>query len=372
MRSPTSSSLVACAVTHQKSTTIAKHTLGLKKNCAACCLCCDTLSQARNERASFQPPETVGPYQILREIGRGGMGVVFEATNTNTQKRVALKVLLPENNQLTEHTAIARFGREAVAVSRIEHPHVVPLLEVGHHNDLHFIAMQLVEGSSLDRMVRLLACANRSNPDDWFGPVMRHVADGNDSFQIRNYFAWVMDVGVRIAEALHHAHQVNILHRDVKPSNVLVDRNGQAWLTDFGSAKTEDARLTQTGQIIGTLRYLAPERLHGHCDELADVYGLGLVLYELLTLGEAFPEQDRLELIKAIEQSNPTVPHKIVPNVPRDLENVIMRSIAKHRNDRPQSADEFARALRKCDASPKLTKSTSPWSALYRWTRKSP
>ncbi|MCG8648985.1 MAG: serine/threonine protein kinase, partial [Pirellulales bacterium] len=220
------------------------------------------LESNKDQRDSFQTPEIIGSYRILREIGRGGMGFVYEARHDLTDAKVALKILAPADN-LDGSSAISRFEREAQAVSKIDHPHVVRLIEFGEQDGLRFIAMQLIDGSSLDRVIRLLACAHRSNSGGWFESVMRHLTDGQSSFATSDYFAWVTDVGLRTARALHYAHQSGILHRDVKPSNLLVDRTGKTWLTDFGLAKTGDTKLTRTGQVIGTLRYLAPERLHG-------------------------------------------------------------------------------------------------------------
>lgn len=327
------------------------------------------LESNKDRLKSFQVPEVVGSYRIQREIGRGGMGVVFEAHHEETRQRVALKVLSPDNDG-SGGLAISRFEREAQAVSRIDHPHVVRLFEVGQQDQLRFLAVQLIDGSSLDRIIRLLACSSRSNPERWFESVMRHVTEGQCSFAASDYFAWVADLGLRIARALHYAHQAGVLHRDVKPANLLVDRAGHTWLTDFGLAKTGDAKLTRTGQIVGTLRYLAPERLRGSCDCRADVYGLGLTLYELLTFRAAFAEKDRLELIAAIEKSAPIPPHKIVSTVPRDLEKVVMRAIARHPKSRYKSAEEMAQALESCDTAP-ASKSGGPLTAIRDSLRRS-
>ena len=308
------------------------------------------LESNKDQRGSFVAPDVIGPYQIITEIGRGGMGIVYEAQRDGTGERVALKVLRPENDQI-DSSMVSRFEREAEAVSKIDHPNVVRLIECGEVDGFRFIAMQLIAGSSLDRIIRLFSSAYRSNADRWFESVMHHVTDKQSSFAVSDYFAWVIRVGVHTAQALHHAHESGVLHRDVKPSNLLVDRSGNVWLTDFGLAKTGEAKLTRTGQIIGTLRYLAPERLRGACDLRSDIYGLGLTLYELLTFRSAFDEDDRLSLVANIEHLAPTPPRKIMPSVPRELERIVMRALAKQAKRRYSSAAKMAQALQSCDLS---------------------
>ncbi|MEM6777466.1 MAG: serine/threonine-protein kinase [Planctomycetota bacterium] len=292
-------------------------------------------------------PEIVGPYRVVREIGRGGMGFVFEAVHESSQEVVALKLLAREGG-LDEDSAIQRFRREAKAVSAMQHDHVVPIHDVGQHANLRYLAMTLIDGSSLDRIIRLLASAHRTKRDGWFESVMQHITGEKDQFADLDFYPWVAGLGRSIAEALHAGHQIGILHRDVKPSNLLIDRTGKAWLADFGLAKMDDAKLTRTGQIIGTLRYLAPERLQGHCDFRADLYSLGLTLYELLALRPAHVEDDRFELIAAIERSDPDNPMDLQPRTPRTLAQIVMRAISKDPAQRFQSANDMAASLEQC------------------------
>ncbi|MEM1070552.1 MAG: serine/threonine-protein kinase [Planctomycetota bacterium] len=326
------------------------------------------LESNKDLRQSFSPPDTIGRFRIVREIGRGGMAVVYEAFDERDGSRVALKFLLPDRDP-GDAASIARFEREAKAVAKIEGPGVVRLIEFGNQDGLAYLAMQLIDGTSLDRVVRLLASANRSNPGQWMEPVMRHLNQRQTSFLRADYYAWVAHVGKRMANALDHAHASDVLHRDVKPSNVLIDGEGEAWLTDFGLAKMGDAKLTRTGQIIGTLRYLAPERLHGECDARADIYGLGLVLYELLAFRAAFVEVDRLKLIAAVEASTPISPRQFVREVPPALERIVMRAIARLPSARYQSAKEMAEALDACNVNGLSFGDRPRLASLRRWFR---
>ena len=195
---------------------------------------------------------------------------------------------------------------------------------------------------------------------------MQHVTNEPELFTKANYFRWVTRIAEQMANALHYAHETGLLHRDIKPSNVLIDRRGEAWLTDFGLAKTGDTKLTRTGQIIGTLRYMSPERLRGECDRRSDVYGLGLTLYELLTFRPAFAESDRLRLFAAIDDSNPTPPRKLFGQVPPELERIVMKAISKQPEDRFRSAEAMAADLREC----KLDTITSRRVPSFPWSKR--
>lgn len=306
------------------------------------------LESNKDQRRSFSVPDQVGSYKIERELGRGGMAIVFQGAHIESGAKAAVKILLPDR-ETADDSLISRFEREAEAVRRIDHPYVVPLTEYGNTGELRYLVMRLIDGLSMDRILRLLASAYRSNPQEWSGSVMQHVSSAAREFTTADYYHWVIRVGRRVAEALNHAHELGILHRDMKPSNLLVDRSSEPWLADFGLAKTDDARLTRTGQIIGTLRYLAPERLRGQCDRRSDIYGLGITLYELLALRPAFEDHDRLKLIANVEQSSPPSPRKFIPEVPADLEKVVLQAMAKDPEQRFRSADKLAQALAACE-----------------------
>ncbi|MEM6471433.1 MAG: serine/threonine-protein kinase [Planctomycetota bacterium] len=305
------------------------------------------LKSNQQQWGTFRPPATMGSYRIIREIGRGGMGFVYLARNSETNANVALKVLVPDS-QVAKDAATARFDREAMAASSIEHENVVQMIDCGKHEKLRFIVMQLIDGLSLDRLIRLLMCAHRSHPDAWFPAVVHHVAGEPNAFSTLDYFQWVAHVGQQAADALHYAHELGMLHRDIKPSNLLIDRSGKAWLSDFGLVKTDDTKLTRTGQIIGTLRYLAPERLRGECDCRSDVYSLGLTLYELLAFRPAYNEADRLRLFASIEEADAIPPHNFIEGVPAEIENIVMKAIAKKPDMRFRNAQDMAKALQAC------------------------
>jgi hypothetical protein len=188
------------------------------------------------------------------------------------------------------------------------------------------------------------------------------------------YWHSVAQIGVQVAEALAYAHQQGVLHRDIKPSNLLLDLQGTIWITDFGLAKAAaEADLTRTGDIIGTLRYMAPERFRGTSDPRSDVYGLGMTLYELLTLGPAFVGIDRERLIHQITQSEPPRPSQLNPEVPRDLETIVLKAIDREPSHRSQTADELAEDLQRfLDDRPIRARRASLGERAWRWCRRNP
>ncbi|MDB5348822.1 MAG: serine/threonine protein kinase [Planctomycetota bacterium] len=274
-------------------------------------------------------PDRLGENRIVGELGRGGMGIVYEAVQEPLGRRVAVKIL--HRHALMDPKGRQRFLREARAVARMQHPNIVPIFGVGEHEEIPYYVMGLVEGTGLDRVLAAegVGIAERS------------------SFEIRARAKWVARLGLQGAEALAYAHDLGVLHRDIKPANLLLDDRGTLWLADFGLAKLGgDLSLTGTSELPGTLRYLAPECLAGDGNEQSDVYSLGLTLYELLLGHPAFDETDRVRLLRQVQESRPTAPRALLPAIPRDLETIVLKAIAREPADRYLSADAVVQDLR--------------------------
>jgi serine/threonine protein kinase/WD40 repeat protein len=365
-------------------------------------------------------PGQLGEYRLVREVGRGGMGIVYEAVQESLGRHVALKVL-PLHAALAP-THLERFRREAQAAARLHHTNIVPVFGVGEHQGVHYYAMQFIQGQGLECVLRELQGLRRgegkkpaadtpggqsavglsvaqgllsgqfvpptaavtpggsprespTGPDSGSSSL---VVAGDDSELTTQseaqYFRSVARVGVQVAEALAHAHQQGIIHRDIKPSNLLLDTRGTVWVTDFGLAKTVDAdELTHTGDIVGTLRYMAPERFQGVSDARGDVYGLGATLYEMVTLRPAFDDTDRLRLMRRVSHEAPVPPRRLDPRVPRDLETIILKAIAKEPGQRYQTADALAEDLRRFLADQPVRARRSSWlERSWRWCRRNP
>jgi eukaryotic-like serine/threonine-protein kinase len=273
----------------------------------------------------------LGHYTIVSRIGAGGMGEVWRATDTRLDRSVAIKVLphsLADNEQFR-----ARFEREARTISSLNHPHICTLYDVGHENGVHYLVMEYIEGESLaDRLERGALPADK-----------------------------VVVLGAEIAEALDRAHRQGVVHRDVKPANVMLTKSG-AKLLDFGLARsgaeasplqgmtempTQARPLTQEGTILGTFQYMAPEQLEGQeADARTDIFALGALLYEMATGKRAFEGTSRTSLIAAIVSSNPVPISQLVPMTPPALDHVVRRCLEKDRDDRWQSAHDVASELR--------------------------
>lgn len=318
-------------------------------------------------------PAQVGEFRICREIGRGGMGIVYEAVQESLGRSVALKVLL---NEAAGMLSQERFQREARAAAMLHHTNIVPIFEVGSDGPYHFYAMQLIEGESLDRVLEELEQLRKDS--SW-----EKVASSSGSSLLtdspssgagaasRHYFKRVASLGADVAGALQHAHDRGIIHRDIKPSNLLLDGQGHAWITDFGLAKTDGVDLTQTGDVVGTLRYMSPERFSGESDKSADVYALGATLYELLTFKPAFNARDRLALIESIRSQEPARPRALDASIPHDLETIVSKAIAKEPRDRYASAARLAEDLtRFVQDRPILARRTTATERLWRWSRR--
>ena len=306
----------------------------------------------------------LGDYEIIREIGRGGMGVVYEARQLSLNRQVALKVL-PFAAMLDERQ-IARFRTEAQAAAQLHHPNIVPVHAVGQERGVHYFAMQYIAGHSLEHAIdELRGYATPSDPTVSYSQASASAkvaererdTDVYSAFSTRvstrsrNYCHSVARLMLQAADALDHAHQLGVIHRDVKPSNLLLDRSGKLWITDFGLARIQsDSGVTISGDIVGTIRYMSPEQAAGDSalvDARTDVYALGATLYELLTLRPAHIGNGRQEIMRQIEAVEPASPRSLNPSVPFDLETITLRALSKSRDERYLTARALADDLRR-------------------------
>ncbi len=306
--------------------------------------------------------EPLGDFLLVRELGRGGMGVVYEAVQRSLNRKVALKVL-PFAAAL-DARQLQRFKNEAQAAACLHHPHIVPVFGVGCERGVHYYAMQLIDGQTLGAMVAdLRSAAGRPVPFDE-QPTTPHVSEAalpdtapraaistQRTPLDRAYFSRIAELGIQAAEALDHAHAMGIIHRDVKPGNLMLDGRGCLWVADFGLAQIQsDVRMTMTGDMMGTLRYMSPEQALAKrvvVDHRTDVYSLGATLYELLTLEPAFSGSDRQELLRQIAFEEPRPLRRIDRTVPSELETIVLKAMEKNPTERYASAKELADDMRR-------------------------
>jgi serine/threonine protein kinase/WD40 repeat protein/tetratricopeptide (TPR) repeat protein len=396
-------------------------------------------SGQRGPAQAAAPFQQLGDYQILREVGRGGMAVVYEAQQLSLGRHVAIKVL--PSHALLDARQLVRFQREARSAAKLHHTNIVPVFGVGEQDGLHYYVMQFIPGLGLDSVLdelrrlrqprgqqvpprgdapgqptngnrsvsavdvahgllsgeyrrpgpdgALLAAAGRPGAEaDLAAPSSARAASASATIHLpgqaegstlsesgRQYWQSVARIGKQVADALAYAASQGILHRDIKPSNLLLDGTGNVWVTDFGLAKADsDAdNLTHTGDIVGTLRYMAPERFHGQGDLRSDVYALGLTLYELLTFRPAFVATDRNTLVKQVLHDEPARPRKVNPGVPRDLETVVLKAITRDPAHRYATAQELATDLQRfLDDEPILARRQTQLERYWRWARHNP
>jgi serine/threonine protein kinase len=289
------------------------------------------------------------------------MGVVYEAEQISLSRRVALKVL--PFAATMDPRQLERFHNEARAAAGLHHTNIVPVYSVGCERGVHFYAMQLIEGRPLSDFIRQFqqdagrkgpspaASADRTTayappgaaPCADTPPAARHSTLSAGPARGREYFRRVAEWSVQAAEALDHAHQTGVVHRDVKPANLLVDASGRLWVADFGLAHIQhgDAGLTLTGDLVGTLRYMSPEQALAQrvvIDHRTDVYSLGATLYELLTLRPVFDGADRQELLRQIAFEEPKPPRRVNKAVPAELETIVLKALEKNPADRYATA----------------------------------
>ncbi|MFO0946300.1 MAG: serine/threonine-protein kinase [Planctomycetota bacterium] len=413
----------------------------------------EEMERAKAEQPStpvFQrQPERLGDLRILREIGRGGMGIVYEAEQLSLRRRVAVKIL--PSAIVHDERSLRRFRREARTAARLHHTNIVPIFGVGSEQSCHYYVMQLIDGVGLDRILRALPRAqfirSRSEEDsanqpagpmtprdalaaallgEGF-PIVEQVPAGDDSgelsgpatqqevtdslsandettrtavsptSQLRNgngkkvrkgrertssnaasldeaYFQNVAKIGYQAACALEYAHGQGVLHRDVKPANLILDRQGVTWVADFGLAKSlAQETASRTGDLSGTLRYIPPERFSGEGDARSDVYSLGLALYELLAWRPGFDATDPAQLVSQITHSEPDELRTVNPAIPRDLATVVHKAMAREPKHRYATAGEFADDLRRyLQGNPVHARRLNALERSWRWMRKNP
>jgi len=398
-------------------------------------------SASRGSPLGAAPPEaepsgTLGDFRIVRELGRGGMGVVYEAEQISLARRVALKIL-PFAGVL-DARSLQRFKNEAQAAAHLDHPNIVDVISVGCERGVHFYAMRYIDGMTLAEVIAELrreqGTGNRGQGTEegsGFGvqgsgeeasrqevqPPKQFVDAPTESYRepsnpeaprpkvqdqrpkthdqnprstivaaglstehgrhSRDHYRSIARLAIEAAEALDHAHQLGVVHRDVKPSNLMLDARGKLWVTDFGLAHVEsNAELTMTGDILGTLRYMSPEQALAHrglVDHRTDVYSLGATLYELLTLRPMFDLHNRPEMLKAIVFDEPRAPRKLDGGIPAELETIVLKCLEKTPADRYATAKELADDLgRFATGVPIVARPISGAERFWRWCRRNP
>ena len=302
------------------------------------------------ETANFERERVpyFGDYELLEEVARGGMGVVYRAQQTRLKRIVAVKMIL--GGQLASEKDVRRFLVEAEAAANLDHPGIVPVYEFGEHSGTHFFSMAFVDGPSL---------AERAGEQ----PLPTDEAT---------------ELIIKVAEAVAYAHRRGVVHRDLKPANVLIDLDGQPRITDFGLAKRIDAddELTQDGTIMGSVFYMPPEQAAGKTALIgpaADIYALGAILYKLLTGHPPFQAPTTMEILKQVVDQEPIPPRRVNPRIPRDLETICLKCLQKDISRRFASADELVEELERLKrGEPIRSRPISRWAHVWRWCCRNP
>jgi serine/threonine protein kinase/tetratricopeptide (TPR) repeat protein len=304
----------------------------------------------------------LGDFRLLREIGRGGMGVVYEAMQLSLSRRVAVK-LLPFTGPINDKQ-IARFQHEAQAAAQIDHRHIVPVYAIGQERGIHYFAMQLIGGQSLAELV------SEMRDDSSAGK-----ANGTPAAETLDHVMAVARMGVQAAEALDAAHEIGVVHRDIKPSNLLLDDKGKVWITDFGVARCKtEASLTETGFVVGSMPYMSPEQALGQpalVDHRTDIYSLGITLYELATLRHPCEGAAHAETAIEYSRNQWRGPRCWNSSIPPDFESIILKAMSESRDDRYATALDMAEDLQRfLDGKPILAKPPTLSSRLEKWARR--
>lgn len=326
---------------------------------------------------SLETERNLGDFRLVQELGRGGMGVVYEAEQISLGRRIALKVL-PFAALLDERRR-ARFQNEARCAAALKHPNIVAVHAVGVERGVYYYAMELVEGRSLAQIIQQQACGKAVPPPTsvdaaWeTAPVAQ--ASTLEVARPDERFCRIAEIGAQAASAMEHAHQQGIVHRDVKPSNVLVEPNGRVAIADFGLAQIAagEGELTTTGDVLGTLRYMSPEQARGErfVDGRVDVYSLGATLYELLALRPAFEEEDRAALLRQVLEHEPTPPRQLDGQIPVDLETIVLKAMAKEPDERYATAQALGDDLRRfLEHQPVAARRASIFQRVRKWGRR--
>jgi serine/threonine protein kinase len=357
--------------------------------------------------------QTLGDFELIRELGRGGMGVVYEARQISLNRRVALKVLKVGLGLTTQ--AVTRFQREAAAAAKLHHTNIVPIYSTGEDGDHHFYAMELIEGTSLDRVIRTACAQGTDSPAEFANPEAIKPGLAKDVRQLKKavsaaagdlaatelsgakpegpsdkpdtstttlssgagYFDNVARLFAEIADALDHAHQQGVIHRDIKPSNLLFSRQGRLHLTDFGLARVlEEPGMTVTGEFMGSPLYMSPEQIaagRAPLDHRTDIYSLGATLYETLTLQPPFQGERRDQIIAQILHKEPKPPRTLDRRIPQDLETICLKAMDKDPDRRYQTgkalAEDLDRYLKRFAIS---ARRAGPIQRTVNWARRHP
>jgi serine/threonine protein kinase/tetratricopeptide (TPR) repeat protein len=351
--------------------------------------------------------QTLGDFHILREVGRGGMGVVYEAVQLSLGRRVALKILAQSGE--VDEKRLKRFKNEVLAAAQLHHPNIAPVYAVGCEGGLHYFAMQFIEGQTLaavmallrDRVAINLWCRtgadaptvtlnhDGSPPADagdtpYPGPYGATTPDRDlPAIELSNqyclhrraYHRMVARIGIEAALALEHAHQLGVIHRDIKPGNLMLDHSGHLWVTDFGLARlASEVGPTVTGDFIGTLRYMSPEQAlarRGLLDQRTDIYSLGATLYELATLKPALTALDRAESFRQIAFEEPVLPRRLDRAIPIDLETILLKAMNKEPAGRYQTAQDLADDLNRfLEDQPVGARRPGAMQRMAKWCRR--